>query len=276
MKYFVCTIFCFLFTQSWGQSLGRERVEMLDKTVVAIKINEQITGTGFVASSNGWIITNLHVIRNNVKQDGSLFHPIFVEFRSGEKYQVEILQMEAKNYVKYDYCILFPIDMEIKNREYLKIGRWNDIREGDEIYSSGFPFGIDKNVKTKGIVGNKFVEEYDLQILDDSVKVKREVALLDLTMNKGNSGGPILKLGKTPEEDVVVGIATFIVVPFLQELNEISALTDGVKNGVTISYSNGQEVNSFEMYSKFSKILKFQSNGIGGCIAIDYLSDFFK
>jgi serine protease Do len=42
------------------------------------------------------------------------------------------------------------------------------------------------------------------------------VAWLDLTLNKGNYGGPVIKIGRTPDENRVIGIATFILNPFAQ------------------------------------------------------------
>lgn len=42
----------------------------------------------------------------------------------------------------------------------------------------------------------------------------REVAWLDVTMNSGNSGGPIVLMGEEPEGDKVIGIASFGLNPF--------------------------------------------------------------
>ena len=90
-------------------------------------------------------------------------------------------------------------------------------------------------------------------------------ALLDLTMNKGNSGGAIIKLGNTIEDDEVIGIADFII-------NPIGSMADSLIN--TFNRSSGNlELSGIDpnrTFSLFTQILSSTSIGVSGCISLNH------
>jgi hypothetical protein len=92
------------------------------------------------------------------------------------------------------------------------------------------------------------------------------MAWLDNTMNKGNSGGPVVLLADDPARDAVIGIANFNLNPFAQRAEEFAGVAAAFPCNVVIMGVD---------FKKFSTLigaaLSSQSHGVGGCIAIDYL-----
>src|SRR5690606_15167195 len=91
-------------------------------------------------------------------------------------------------------------------KDFYKIGNYKTVSEGQEIYTCGYPFGIEQPITSFGLISSKWQQPIKF---NDSLSINRDVAWLDLAMNKGNSGGPILVKTDNPDSDFVVGIATF-------------------------------------------------------------------
>ena len=93
----------------------------------------------------------------------------------------------------------------------------------------------------------------------------RNVALLDLTINKGNSGGPIIKVGKTVQEDEVIGITNFQINPFGQNAQN---LNEELNKRGNINLPTG--ISLTESMKLFSSAIVYSSNGISGCVSINH------
>jgi serine protease Do len=291
MKKLFTIIFCLSFFICNGQSLGKERVDKLNKTVVKIKLEHPnfpdsiiTNGTGFVISKNGLIATNFHVIEpilvwaDSSKNRKTLLSRIFAEFVDGKvielsmSYKVMSISENLESAIFNDFLLLLPTEKHT-NMEYLKLGNWSDLNDGDEIYSSGYPLGIDRNLITKGIVSSKFIEK-KINILSKKTE-SRDASYLDLTMNKGNSGGPIIKLTDSIKTDVVVGIATFVKSPYNDKIQEINKKSnDIIASGSSFSFSNGKSnISTIETYKDLSAAFQYISVGISGCVSIEYLKE---
>ena len=141
------------------------------------------TGSGFVISADGYVITNNHVI------DGA--DEITVSFDEKEKLTAELVGTDART----DLALL-----KIKSTRKFPFVKLSDkpARVGDWVLAVGNPFGLGGTV-TAGIVSalarNIGAGPYDyLQI--------------DAAVNRGNSGGPAFNLSGE-----VVGINTAIYSP---------------------------------------------------------------
>lgn len=101
------------------------------------KGNLKYLGTGFLASNNGKIITNFHVIENAKY--------VIVKFYNGRVYKVEGLT----NYDKFrDVAILkLPIDLS----EHVKFGDSDKVKVGDEIFIISNPLGLELTL-TSGVI----------------------------------------------------------------------------------------------------------------------------
>ena len=89
------------------------------------------------------------------------------------------------------------------------------------------------------------------------------MAVLDLTMNKGVSGGPVIKPGATIDDDEVIGIADFILGPFGQATEDMYEFVTNAGTGETGS-------SALDMVRLFSIVIANASNGIIGCLSINH------
>jgi S1-C subfamily serine protease len=167
------------------------------KAVITVTFEERISGSAFLISTNGYIVTNAHVVKNKRGM---------AQFSSGETEEVELVLMDPEK----DFALL---KVSSKNDyPYLKLGDSNLSREGDSVIAIGSPFTL-QSTFTKGIVSAK-----------DRTLPGRAVSFIqtDAAVNPGNSGGPLIN-----GQGEVVGINTWVVSKGLAEgLNFAIAIND--------------------------------------------------
>lgn len=142
-------------------------------------------GSGFIISSDGYIVTNHHVV-----QDA---REIIVTLNDGTRYPAQLRGSDSKT----DLALL-KIDAP-EPLPHLSFGNSDRVRAGDWVVAIGNPFGLGGTV-TAGIVSAR---GRDIQAgpFDDFLQV-------DAPINRGNSGGPLFDAsGK------VIGINTAIFSP---------------------------------------------------------------
>ncbi len=137
-------------------------------------------GSGFIISSDGYILTNNHVV---AKSNG-----IFVTMTSGKEYKAKIIGSDART----DVALL---KVDAKDLPPLPIGDSNKLKKGQWVLAIGSPFGLDSTV-TSGIISaiNRDTGDY-LPFIQT-----------DVAVNPGNSGGPLIDLAGQ-----VVGVNSQIV-----------------------------------------------------------------
>ncbi len=140
-------------------------------------------GSGFVMSSDGYIITNNHVVRKAEE--------IEVILEGGKKYTAKIVGTDPVT----DLALL-KIDPE-GSLPAVEIGDSSTLEIGDWVFAIGNPFGLGHTV-TAGIVSAKGralgIGRYDNFIQTDAA------------INPGNSGGPLFDY-----EGRVVGVNTAVM-----------------------------------------------------------------
>lgn len=137
-------------------------------------------GSGFFISSDGYILTNHHVI-----DDAS---EIFVTLTNGTEYKAEVVGSDERT----DVALL---KIDAKDMATLPIGSAADLKKGQWVLAIGSPFGLESTV-TAGIVSAIGRETGDYLPFIQT----------DVAVNPGNSGGPLLDL-----DGEVVGINAQIV-----------------------------------------------------------------
>lgn len=137
-------------------------------------------GSGFFISSDGYILTNHHVI-----DDAS---EIFVTLTNGTEYKAKVIGSDDRTDVA-----LLKIDAD--DMATLPIGTATDLKKGQWVLAIGSPFGLESTV-TSGIVSAIGRETGDYLPFIQT----------DVAVNPGNSGGPLLDL-----DGEVVGINAQIV-----------------------------------------------------------------
>jgi len=148
-----------------------------------------ISGSGFIVSSDGYILTNYHVIE--IAHRSNL--PINVVLNDGTSYEAKVIGFESEN----DVAV---IKIDAKGLSPSLIGNSDNIRVGQTIYAVGNPFGDLVYTMTDGIVS----------ALDRVVSVEGKsirTFQFSAAVNRGNSGGPVYN-----SDGEVIGIVTAKVV----------------------------------------------------------------
>lgn len=287
MKYFSILIFTVLFTLiTHGQSLSPERVSKIKLSTVRVIVEGSISvGTGFFINNEGLLLTCWHVILPAFQNRKTTY----IEFNNGDTIEVgipTILNNDTsfgRKSVGYDFCILTPLRPIKTKFTFLKLGDFDATREGDEIYTCGYPLGFSQQFISKGIISTKYTNYNNgVTQFGKFYSLPRSEALLDITLNKGNSGGAIIKIGKTIEEDEVVGIADFIINPLGNKADSIIKALDPktTKGYVTFNTFDSSGIistqNPNEIATIFAKALSSTSIGVSGCVAVNHVYDFLK
>ena len=249
-----------------AQSLGYDRVVHLKKSTVRILINGHASGTGFIVSDQGMVITCFHVIepalRLGVKTEA--------EFPSGEKVELNVfnyfLQSGVREALGDDCCLLIFAKKPQTQFEYLNVGSFNDVQEGDQIYTIGYPLSIKQPFISMGILSTKWIQSNHFTYMSKVDSLDRDVAWIDVTMNRGNSGGPVIKIGSTLAEDKVIGISTFILNPYGPVAEQLATSISTSNMDMLINGISQNKVTQL-----FAEAIANNSIGVSGCISIDHI-----
>lgn len=148
------------------------------------------TGSGFVLTADGYIVTNYHVIEEAAKNSSV---PITVSFQNGQSYQAKLVGGEADN----DVAVL---KIEAQELKPVVLGDSDGLVVGETVYAIGNPLGELTYSLTDGIVS-----ALDRVITtgsgDDAVSLN--MLQTNCAINSGNSGGPLFN-----SYGEVIGITT--------------------------------------------------------------------
>ena len=157
---------------SWVNSTVGISTEIVTANIFGQQVSAA-AGSGFVISSDGYIVTNYHVI------EGA--HTIKVTFYDGTEYDATLVGGEANN----DVAVL-KIDAE--GLTPVIIGDSDGLHVGQTVTAIGNPLGELTFSQSAGIISAK-----DRTVtLDGGIKIN--MLQTDCTINSGNSGGPLFNL----------------------------------------------------------------------------------
>ena len=128
-------------------------------------------GSGFFISSNGYILTNYHVIEDVQEID--------IETHDGHKYKGKIIGYDEGA----DLALLKINNRKDEKFSYVKFGKSDDTSIGDHVIVIGGPYGYKSSVSS-GIVSGKSREDYRVDNIGEFIQI-------DAPSTHGNSGGPL-------------------------------------------------------------------------------------
>lgn len=143
-------------------------------------------GSGFIVSSDGYIITNSHVVNGADK--------IEVTLHDGEVQKATLVGADPHT----DLAVIKIEKMDGKDYPFLQLGDSETLDVGEWVIAIGSPFQLQASL-TVGVVSAKGRQGLNITDLEDFIQT-------DAAINPGNSGGPLLNL-----EGKVIGINTAIV-----------------------------------------------------------------
>lgn len=149
-------------------------------------------GSGYIISSDGYILTNDHVAGNGTE--------ITVTMTNGEHYPAKLIGSDQTT----DICLL-KIDQ--KNLPYVNLGNSDDIIIGEWVIALGNPFGLfelnDQPTVTVGVIS---ATGMNLEPIENRYYLN--MIQTDAAINSGNSGGALVNsIGE------VIGMNTLIFSP---------------------------------------------------------------
>jgi len=128
-------------------------------------------GSGFIVSSDGFVLTNAHVVGNNKAE-------VTVKLSDKREFKAKVIGIDRRT----DVAV---IKIDAKNLPAAVIGNPDSARVGEWVAAIGSPFGFDHSV-TAGIISAK------ARRLPDENYVP--FIQTDVAINPGNSGGPLFDL----------------------------------------------------------------------------------
>ena len=148
--------------------------EIVGYNMFGQQTSNAVSGTGFVISEDGYILTNNHVVEDAFKGG----YTVTVKFYDGTSYEAAIVGVEDDNDIavlKIDATGLSPAAIADSDKMLV----------GESLYVVGNPLGELTYTMTSGIVS----------ALDRSIATSANVSVnmfqLDAAVNSGNSGGPV-------------------------------------------------------------------------------------
>ncbi len=189
----------------------------IENSLVFKKDENVCLGSGFIADSSGYVLTNRHVVEKAKE--------IKVKTPDGKEYQAELIGEDTISDVA-----LLKIELE-KGFVACDFADSDEVEVGDWILAIGNPFGLESSVAA-GIVSAKS-RNINETPFDDYIQT-------DAPINQGNSGGPMFNL-----EGKVVGLNTLIFskqgnslgVGFALPSNQLKKIYQSLKTKGSVSRS---------------------------------------
>ncbi|HEX9743978.1 MAG TPA: trypsin-like peptidase domain-containing protein [bacterium] len=144
------------------------------------------TGSGFIMSQDGYILTNNHVVANAQE--------ITVRLFNGDEYTGVLVGTDPVT----DIAVLKIDDVEIEPEWVSDLGDSDALQVGQQAIAIGNPFGLDSTVTVGVISALNRPLEIEGNSFDNMIQT-------DASINPGNSGGPLIN-----SSGDVIGINTVI------------------------------------------------------------------
>ena len=161
--------------------------EVTYQNFFGMRTSGAVTGTGFILSEDGYILTNYHVISYAAQGN----YEVTVILHDGTRYPATVVGTEEGN----DLAVL---KIEASGLNPVTFADSGELHVGDEVHAVGNPLGELDFTMTNG-----HVSALDRVITTDESTEAINMFQIDAAVNSGNSGGPVYDaLGR------VVGVVT--------------------------------------------------------------------
>lgn len=234
-----------------GQTAIVEAVRKATPAVVAIMISKNVSadkasqdiggGSGFLVSSDGYVVTNRHVIA-----DPSATYTVFTN--DGERHSAQVVAQDP-------FLDLALVKISGRNYPYLKFGDSDKLEVGQTAIAIGNALGEFRNTVSVGVISGLSRSIVAGDKTGTQIESLDQVIQTDAAINSGNSGGPLLNL-----EGEVVGINVAVAagsenIGFALPVNEL-------KDEVKIVVAGGKIVHAFlgVRYLQITSELERQDN----------------
>ena len=214
------------------------------------------SGSGFILTSDGYVVTNNHVVEGATS--------VTVKLYNGEEYDAEIVGTDEMN----DVALL---KIDATGLQAVTIGDSDQIEVGEEVIAIGNPLGELTFTMTAGVVS-----ALDREINTDGKPIN--MLQTDVAINSGNSGGPLFDMngnvigitsakysGSTSSGASIEGISFAIPINdalrVIYDLQQYGRVTGRAYLGVTVRDLDGTTASTYGLPTG----PMIQSVEAGGC-----------
>ena len=197
------------------------------------------TGSGFILTEDGYIVSNYHVVEGATE--------IKITLHDGSEYPAELVGYDSTN----DLSVL---KIDVEGLTAATIGSSSGLNIGDMVVAIGNPLGTLTSTQTVG-----YVSGINREVTTDNTIIS--MIQTDCAINPGNSGGPLFNMygevvgittakysGTTSSGATIEGIG--FAIPIDDVMNAISDLIDygyvtGAYLGVSVKNTDAESASMF-------------------------------
>ncbi|MEF2845366.1 MAG: trypsin-like peptidase domain-containing protein [Eggerthellaceae bacterium] len=170
-------------------------------------LTESSLGSGIIISSDGYILTNYHVVEGADQ--------LKVTAQGGE-YQAKVVGTDPTS----DLAV---VKIDAQNLTAIEIGSSSDLTVGEWVMAAGSPFGLEQSVST-GIVSATSRSTTQQISQDGTTAAYTNMIQTDAAINPGNSGGALVD-----SDGKLIGVNTLIA--------SSSGTSSGVGFAIPVDYA---------------------------------------
>ncbi len=145
------------------------------------KSQEVSSGSGFIISADGYVVTNQHVVA-----DKEAAYTVFLN--DGSEHEATVVALGDV----YDIALL-KIDNGGQDLAYLQFGDSEQLKQGQSVIAIGNALGQFRNTVSVGVVSG-LSRSVTASSGQGQSELLQDVIQTDAAINSGNSGGPLLDL----------------------------------------------------------------------------------
>lgn len=193
--------------------------------ITSTTANGEATGSGFVVSTDGYLVTNDHVVEDAAK--------VTVKIGSGAELTAKVVGEDPSS----DLALL-KVDPGSQKLTALPVADSDGVKVGDEVYAIGSPYGLSSTL-TVGVVSalGRQIEAPNGYTIDGAIQT-------DAALNPGNSGGPLLNaagqvVGVNSQIETASGSSSSgnVGIGFAVDSNTVTKVVAALKAGKSVEHA---------------------------------------
>ncbi len=169
----------------------RDNVRRIGEGVVLVR-RPGALGSGSIISTDGYAITNAHVVEGEQDITLTVFHKTEKEFEKTVFKKIKIIAVNP--YMDLALLQIDPKELGDYRLTVVPLGDMEHVKVGEPVFAIGNPLGLERSV-SEGIVSSKNRAQEGMTFVQTTAAV-----------NPGNSGGPLFNL-----KGEMIGVTSWII-----------------------------------------------------------------
>jgi S1-C subfamily serine protease len=244
------------------------KIKNIRPSIVEILVDGKRSGSGFVVSSDGYILTAIHVVGEphiTSAQKIAIKYKVNIEavFSDGTKSKAEPVENPQEEFCFYDMALL-KVDRQTTP---LKLATGDAAQNGALVYLMGFPLDLPEAVTYAGTIASKYsLTAGTLR----GISIPKKMIQVEAPIAKGFSGSPLIDY----KTDTVVGVVEIKIGGINENLQEIARnINEGSKHGSVRMMGVDPNAALLQLIGVLDAYL---SAGSGSAVSIEHIAAFVQ